>query len=457
MRDGKSFVTFDLSAGEILVHDARTGTPIRRLTFDYSPSASALSPKGELAIGTFKGGVDVLDVATGEKTATFEAHRGRVAAVAFSPGEDRLATAGADHRVRVWDMRTGTRLASYTVPQEARSLPFDAAGLRIAVTSLNGNVTILHTAAPADPSVLRGHESYVYAVAFDPAGRTFATADYSGLMRLWDARTYAPIGRLRNPYPFISSLRFSDDGSRLVAVAADVQSPGRVRNRVSVWDLASRTCIATRDREARGIHGEAGLPLDPHADRIVLSWGSGDEVTAWDVEEDTVAPARLPDGLLATYDEDRKKLVVHDFDRKQDRDFDVDLKYWTVAFSSSSRGGRMFAAPLPERHPETGEPRVTIGVWETRTGRRIGALSGHTREVLAVAFSPDDSRVATGSRDATIRLWDTATMEEIARLDGHTMYVKDLAFSPDGTQLVSASGDETVRIWDTVAYGERNR
>ena len=45
---------------------------------------------------------------------------------------------------------------------------------------------------------------------------------------------------------------------------------------------------------------------------------------------------------------------------------------------------------------------------------------GHSNPVLAVAFSPDGSRLASGSDDETVRFWDTSTGAALQRLQGHS-------------------------------------
>lgn len=58
--------------------------------------------------------------------------------------------------------------------------------------------------------------------------------------------------------------------------------------------------------------------------------------------------------------------------------------------------------------------------WQRQLHRALQTLSGHTAEILAVAFVPGSNRAVTTSRDSTTRLWDADDGKELFVLRGHS-------------------------------------
>jgi WD40 repeat protein len=96
----------------------------------------------------------------------------------------------------------------------------------------------------------------------------------------------------------------------------------------------------------------------------------------------------------------------------------------------------------------TTDPDRAVRIWDTATGRLEATLTGHKREVKAVAYSPDGTRLVTASRDGTVRLWDESTGKEVLPPRRATAAVLCVAFSPDGQQFAAGDDAQTIRVWD---------
>ena len=62
----------------------------------------------------------------------------------------------------------------------------------------------------------------------------------------------------------------------------------------------------------------------------------------------------------------------------------------------------------------TGGDDTTAKIWSLRTGQRLVTLTGHTFALTDVAFSPDDTRLATSSGDGTVRIYVLPTTQLLA-------------------------------------------
>ncbi|MHC9542366.1 MAG: caspase family protein [Vulcanimicrobiota bacterium] len=113
----------------------------------------------------------------------------------------------------------------------------------------------------------------------------------------------------------------------------------------------------------------------------------------------------------------------------------------------------------------TGSQDQTAKLWEMPSGKVKDTLAGHRLKegnlvyytpVTALAFSPDGRTLATGSKDNTIVTWNVKTGRKKSSLSGQSEQINGLAFSIDGKTLISGGEDNTIRFWNIESAKEES-
>ena len=100
-----------------------------------------------------------------------------------------------------------------------------------------------------------------------------------------------------------------------------------------------------------------------------------------------------------------------------------------------------------------------VVLWSMTDLKEAANFVAHDGTVYALAFTPDEKRLATGGREENIKLWKLADVAagkyqpaaaptplwQVAAAS----VIYDLQFSPDGSWLISAEKQERLRIWNT--------
>jgi tetratricopeptide (TPR) repeat protein len=103
---------------------------------DWSPEET------RLVAGTDEGNCEVFQFDGLKRQLSRQVHRARVNSIAWHPDGGRIASAAADHSVRVWDANSGDVLVSFSMASPARFVAWSPDGRKLAAMDMKTNIRI---------------------------------------------------------------------------------------------------------------------------------------------------------------------------------------------------------------------------------------------------------------------------------------------------------------------------
>ena len=482
----------------------------------------AFSPDGRIlaAASAEIMSVKLWDGETGREILDTPQHYPRVRSLAFSPDGATLAVGTPGGGIQLWDVATGERVA--TLGNRINSLAWSADGRTLVSGSADGAVELWDVAAAMNLATLQGHTGWVPFVAFLPDGMTLVSASGSDdTIKLWHASEWL------GPRPQVLEIVSGDDqqgppGEDLaepfvveVRDQNDDPLPGvEVTFTVVAKDgrLGRRFTVEKVPTDASGrAASRLTLGSDPGRNRVEALVG-GLAVTFRSLGVGTPIPFmegdfqtwHLPEGAVARLGKGAFGFVSYEGDRgvafsPDGRCLAVQslIGIWlydvatareaallplaedigSLAFSPDGTILASGSMGVLSRAVYTGKgslrmwdiaARQTLTdlkghrgseILDAATGRSLLTLEGYRESypsLRSISFSPDGTLLASASEGGVreIRLWDVATRTSSGTLGEHDGELRSVSFSPDGTALASAADDRTVRIWD-LATGQR--
>lgn len=344
-----------------------------------------------------------LHASADESLWVLDGHRSFVHSVIFAPDGSRLITACLEI-IQTWQLTSeGPVLESRLFPPSgATMVSLDPTGERLAIVTLEGDVTVIRPGEPDLTLHVDDDAEKIVSVGWSPDATRLATGSDTGMLRMWLPDMGRCIAASQIHTGVIDAVAFRPDGEQVVTGSRD--------------DTACVSDALTNEEVARyECDGRVNYAAFLDDDHLLLC-----------------------DGVIECSRVSESRVV---WTAQGDKDALISGMAWLgdqLAFGSDR----------------------DLHIVDTRTQRRR-VFCGHEQLIYSVALSPDGSLAASGSEDGTARVWDAARPshdqvmpkqvgEELIACSlksGHVFF----ASSDDEVRVVNVDDGATVRILKTGA------
>jgi WD40 repeat protein len=432
--DGKSVATVGPD-GALRISSWPNAGPLALAGHSQAITGVKISKDGLKAItASIDQTVRQFELKTGKEVKAYAGQPGPVASLAVSDKFDLLATGNSTGQLKFWKL-DGTdlkSLAGHTGPIPA--LVFQPDGERIASGGADGTIRIWQL-PPDVPKSLPGHSQPPQALAVSLNGKLTVSAGADKLALIFDNAT----GKLAKQLPAalqpLTTIALNDDDTLLAAGDA----LGGIR--VSTLETGK-----PQGDVAAHPGGVTGLAFQPKSKSLVSSGADG-TVKFWQLPlSEARALTTHGNALTALVMSKTKPFAFSAAVDQTVKQTSLETGKEVLAFAGLTSAPTILALSPDEKFLVAGQANGSVRFWNTADGVATPELAAQTGALLALAYHPKGTQLATSGQDALIRIWESP-IRPVTPLAGHTKPVQSVSMSLDGTLLATAGADQTVRIW----------
>lgn len=435
---GTQFLVCVNESGQALLYDRDSGQALGKpMHHGHAPNALAVRRDGEfLATAGWKEGAKLWSLKMQSSFGEPLDHGATlgVLSAAFSNDGVRLATGDYEGFARIWDIQTRQIVCGpLKHPEKVTAVEFSRDNRLLLTACLDGRARIWNTTSGALVSTSPQHPGSVRVIAMKYGNRILTGCD-DGNVRMWDAKTWEPIGQSFRHGAMITRLQFGPTEETFLSLSSIDKS-------AQIWKTDAGTARGSRLYFYTGTSMSGSLSQD--GSQLVAGDSSGN-VRVWNLVR-SVRPVRHPKNsehrlLGICYSAHGEKKVI--------------CGNWGVRLVDGTTWETLKVAPtsMPssrvELHPSGQYVAIIGNSWDAQlwnlTEERIDKLSSG---ITDIDFSPDGKHLLTAAFDGNVVLWDVATRAKIGEPLKHPQAVSQAKFHPDGRSILTGCGDGIARLW----------
>jgi len=211
---------------------------------------------------------------TRRETKTYKGHTDWIYAVAVSPDEQTIASAGIDRTIRL-SSRSRNETRSFTQPHVIRQLIWAPDGSVLISGSQDPLIRVINASDGSIERTLEGHRNWVLALSFSADGALLGSGSGDNTIRLWNWPSGDALAVLEGHTRPVLGLAFSPTGRMLASIGADTQ--------VRIWDADSQNCLYILRGHTAPVMAVAFFPDG----RRLATGGEDETIRIWDTETGT--------------------------------------------------------------------------------------------------------------------------------------------------------------------------